>query len=260
VPFEYHHLVHHNRSARMKGKRIMCLSLFLCLNLLEPPSQAGSANEEAARKSFERAQTYYKLQEYEKALAAYKEAYLLFHSPALLFNMAQCQRLLGDYQAALRSYELFLAEAPETAYRQEIEERIEGLRALLAQPEAAPVQDPALESKLGELEALVARAQEENRELSRWRFALPGGLALAGAAAGAGALSLHRNSVREGVLSLSTYRQLQALSVGADLAFLGAGLSLFFVVRRSRETSVALSPTPGGAMLSFTCAPQGAAR
>jgi tetratricopeptide (TPR) repeat protein len=50
--------------------------------------------------------------EYEAALEAFKEAYALAPSPALLFNMAQAHRLRGDCQASTELYRRFLATSP----------------------------------------------------------------------------------------------------------------------------------------------------
>src|SRR5262249_49173895 len=65
--------------------------------------------------------------DYRAALQGSQQAYDLTGAPALLFDMAQCYRLLGRSEEALSAYKKFLAEVPDSPYRQEIEERIRAL-------------------------------------------------------------------------------------------------------------------------------------
>jgi tetratricopeptide (TPR) repeat protein len=68
-------------------------------------AQRAAARQEAddvarARKLFADAQTAYDLQEFSKALNLYSEAYRVKALPGFLFNMAQCQKQLGDLKSA----------------------------------------------------------------------------------------------------------------------------------------------------------------
>jgi tetratricopeptide (TPR) repeat protein len=56
--------------------------------------------------------------EYERAIAAYKEAYELAPSPGLLFNMGQAYRLKGDCAEAAIMYRSYLSSKPDRVHRQ----------------------------------------------------------------------------------------------------------------------------------------------
>jgi tetratricopeptide (TPR) repeat protein len=109
--------------------------------------RAGSARAEdvgAARAAFERGTKAYNLAEYSRALDAYKEAYNLKADPALLFNIAQCHRLLGHADEAIALYRSYLREAPDAKNRTDVEKRIEDLQAQQSIGAAAtPVAEPA---------------------------------------------------------------------------------------------------------------------
>jgi tetratricopeptide (TPR) repeat protein len=97
---------------------------FLCLLLFLPSlTRAAPSNEQQAEALalYEKAEVQYRLLEYEKALALYKEAYVLSKESSLLFNIAQCYRLMGRYQEAKQTYELYLTEAPDSSYRESCE-------------------------------------------------------------------------------------------------------------------------------------------
>src|SRR5262245_61621816 len=106
--------------------------LFAALTLLLLPGAAlgqEPISQDRAHTLFEEAQVHYRLQEYERALSGFREAYRLVQEPSLLFNIAQCYRLLNRGPEAIRTYEAFLAAIPDTPYRKEVEEHIAALRA-----------------------------------------------------------------------------------------------------------------------------------
>ncbi|MBA3542296.1 MAG: hypothetical protein H0T79_21955, partial [Deltaproteobacteria bacterium] len=65
-----------------------------------------------ARTLAERGRRAHDRGEYAKAIAAFKEAYVLAPSDALLFNLAQSYRLHGDCEDAAMMYKRFLASEP----------------------------------------------------------------------------------------------------------------------------------------------------
>lgn len=123
------------------------LGALLCLLMLpsstsfaqssEPTTMSAEEKREKAAKIFEEADAFYQLQEYEKALSGYREAYLLSLEPALLFNIGQCYRLLGRYEESLKSYQAFLRSEPEEALRKEVEGLIQEVEAKIAEKKAA---------------------------------------------------------------------------------------------------------------------------
>ena len=72
---------------------------------------ARAENPSKAKASYKEGLLQYNLGEYEKALEKFKAAYLDLPDPAFLFNIAQCQRQLGQFAAASKSYRAFLRES-----------------------------------------------------------------------------------------------------------------------------------------------------
>jgi tetratricopeptide (TPR) repeat protein len=77
-----------------------------------------------ARGLFISGSKHFDLGEYEQALADFKEAYRIKDDPVLLYNIAQCHRLLKHDEEALRAYKSFLHRAPDSPVRPEVEQRI----------------------------------------------------------------------------------------------------------------------------------------
>src|SRR5262245_50959307 len=107
------------------------VSALLSLLPLASAAQTGGGAREKAADRFEQREAHYNIQEYEEALAGYKEAYLLSKEPALLFNIGQCYRHLDRVEEALKSYRAFLREVPDTAVRPGVEKIIAELEARL---------------------------------------------------------------------------------------------------------------------------------
>jgi tetratricopeptide (TPR) repeat protein len=87
------------------------LLVLLAVLLAGAPLRASAQTPEArvqARAKFTEAQTAYHLGEFQKALAAYTEAYRLLPLPDFLFNVAQCHRQLGNAESAAFSYRRYL--------------------------------------------------------------------------------------------------------------------------------------------------------
>ena len=76
-------------------------------------------------------QSHYNLNEFAEALQDFKEAYRLRPDPAFLFNIAQCERQLGNLEEAIKFYRSYLRNKPETDNKREIEKKIEELKGLV---------------------------------------------------------------------------------------------------------------------------------
>jgi tetratricopeptide (TPR) repeat protein len=72
---------------------------------------AAHADDREARTHYERAVRAYNILEWATALDEFRGAYVEKTDPALLYNIAQCQRQLGQYEAAAKSYRAFLNQA-----------------------------------------------------------------------------------------------------------------------------------------------------
>jgi hypothetical protein len=84
---------------------------------------------------------------YKEALAELEATYAQRQSPRLLYMMAKMQQRLGDAQAAISSYERFLAADPDAdpRFRSDAQEQVGKLRHLLGKdsPPPHPVAPPA---------------------------------------------------------------------------------------------------------------------
>ncbi|HEX4459037.1 MAG TPA: hypothetical protein VIA18_13765, partial [Polyangia bacterium] len=80
-----------------------------------------------AREALQEANQHYDLGEYGPALEAFKAAYRNHQEPALLFNIAQCERLLGQHEEAVREYRMYLIKVPDAPNRDSVKTLIEKL-------------------------------------------------------------------------------------------------------------------------------------
>ncbi len=64
--------------------------------------------------------SYYNLARYKDALGEYEAAYLTIPEPALLYNIAQCHRKLGNRKEALGFYKSYLRTAPGASNRADV--------------------------------------------------------------------------------------------------------------------------------------------
>jgi tetratricopeptide (TPR) repeat protein len=108
--------------------RILLAVCFLLLAFARA-AHAEDPTERTARRHYERGQKLYNLQKFEEALEQYQKAFDAHPLPGFLFNIAQCQRNLGDYDAAIFSFKRYLKLDPDTEKREQVEELIEDLEA-----------------------------------------------------------------------------------------------------------------------------------
>lgn len=78
----------------------------------DAPGATGNEIPPEAKEHYEIGVRHYNLQEWSQAVAEYKEAYRLSPRPAFLWAIAQAQRLGGDCEAAIKSYQAFLRSSP----------------------------------------------------------------------------------------------------------------------------------------------------
>jgi tetratricopeptide (TPR) repeat protein len=131
--------------------RVCCLRLGSLLGLLlmlahvqAPAWAAGQDAQATAKARYEEAARQYDLKEYPAALDGFREAYRLSGDPVFLFNIAQCQRKLGNNQDAIDFYKSYLRRRPDAPNRDEVERRLAELEKLVAeQKPAAPAPEPS---------------------------------------------------------------------------------------------------------------------
>ena len=210
-------------------------------------AQAGPSTEELAKaeQRFAEGEAYYDLGKYAEALAAYEDAYLLSKAPELLYNTAQCYRLLGNYEEAIKRYNTYLRRVPDSPIRVNVEKLIAESEASLR---AGPTPSTA---KVGPTSAPI-----DTPGPSLARFVLPAGLAVLGVGLGASFLVFEKKTESQGGFGPSRRQAGIALALSADLSFVTSGVTLFLALRKKPtkqdDAAVGLSPIPGGALLSFT--------
>jgi tetratricopeptide (TPR) repeat protein len=219
-------------------------------------SSAPLSKKAAAKKAkvlFEEGQRLYNIGEIDAALFKYKESYLTFSDPILLFNIAQCQRQLEQHEDAIRAYKVFLREAPETPYRAEVEQIVASLEEILRQKAEAERVTPAINPPLSR--ASEPAEPEKPKTLAR-RLLLPGVFAGVGAACGAGSLLLNAEIQAQNQISQARARLGLGLAVASDASFaLAVGLAAWTLLRPAPDkerASLAPSFAPGQALATFT--------
>lgn len=104
-------------------------------------SAADRGATEKAREHFRSGEAFFKLEKYNEALSEYEQGYIAKSDASFLYNIAQCHRLMGNKQAALRFYRRFLSEATRIPNREMVEAHIRDLEKALAKappPASAP--------------------------------------------------------------------------------------------------------------------------
>ena len=105
------------------------LLLAMCLMLVTfgRVAYADDPAERSAKRAYERGQKLFNLQKFDEALEQFQKAYDAKPIPDFLFNIGQCHRNLGDYDAAIFSFKKFLKLDPEAPNREQVEQLIEEL-------------------------------------------------------------------------------------------------------------------------------------
>ena len=96
-------------------------------------SWSGSARADGggdAKARYMSGQSHYNLNEFAEALTDFKEAYRLHPDPAFLFNIAQCERQLGDFDEAIKFYRSYLRNKPDASNAKEVQKKIDELKGL----------------------------------------------------------------------------------------------------------------------------------
>jgi tetratricopeptide (TPR) repeat protein len=227
----------------------------------------------------------YNAGDFQRAAAEYQAAYELFASPPLLFNLAQCQRQLGEKQKALFLYRRFLEEAPQNhefrgdaeALARELEASIEQERRVQKTPPTGPAAVPGATgappsgSEAAKAPTVEPEHDEPARPVRLSRPALIAGIALAAVAvAGAvvgGALIAHAGSLDDQAASAASLQGARDLSSSAGdyraggaaalavggAALVGSAIGFVLAARHARSSaSLRLAPPVRGAGLVFS--------
>ena len=164
-------------------------------------ANAQDPRSDEAKVQYLKGQTAYDLGKFREALRRFEAAYELKPVPALLFNIGQCHRKLGDLQQAANLYRSFLRADPGSTQAEQAESLLAQVELALAQREPFSLGDPVPQQPVaGDSQAgLAATARPDPqrapsaavaeevpfaRERKRWPAAVAGGTAVALLASG----------------------------------------------------------------------------
>jgi len=139
---------------------------------------ADDAAMRTAKLHFDRGEKLYALTRFSEALDEYQRAFDARPLPDFLFNIGQCYRNLGDYEAAIFSYRKYLTAAPDAPNRAQVEQLIGELEARKDQSDTRRL---GLQPRPGPA-ATVEPRPPERPIYTRWWFWT--GVAVIGAAGG----------------------------------------------------------------------------
>jgi tetratricopeptide (TPR) repeat protein len=118
-------------------------AVLLIVALVAVPLAARAEDRVAARAAYAEGARHYDLNEFAEALAAFRKAYWSYEEPTFLFNIAQCQRQLGNDTEALKFYRSYLRKSPNAPNRVEVDRIIAALESSTARKRAAAPLGPA---------------------------------------------------------------------------------------------------------------------
>ncbi|MBV8759321.1 MAG: tetratricopeptide repeat protein [Deltaproteobacteria bacterium] len=223
-----------------------------------------------ARELADQGRAYHDAGEYMKAVAAFKEAYVLAPSPGLLFNIAQAYRLAGDCDDAAWMYRRYLDTNPNDQARALAEQHLSSvekcghgglalatIKTVTIAPKAAeqqpatPVDEPAPENRM--------------KRTAVW-VGIGGGVALAGAAyfaidsmdASNKVSDLYKHGGKGSDVAAADARGqrsatlAEVLGIGGGLAVVGAGILYVVGDRHEQLQHVAVTPHANGAQVSLS--------
>jgi tetratricopeptide (TPR) repeat protein len=132
----------------MTRARWMLVAIAACAIAGSPPArgQAPPAPDDAKAKAQElatSAKAHFDRGEYAAAVDAYRDAYRLWPSAGLLYNLGQAYRLAGDCTHAAFAYREYLHLQPDSPIRATVEQNLSAADACAKAAEPAPAPAPA---------------------------------------------------------------------------------------------------------------------
>ena len=112
------------------------LIALVALDTGAPPEATDNSAESRGRVLFQKAETNYNLGKFEAARADYQASYDVDPHPALLFDIGQCYRNMGDYERAQFFYRRYTMVAPTSPNRPAVERLIAEMERLAEEREA----------------------------------------------------------------------------------------------------------------------------
>src|SRR4051812_8999427 len=106
--------------------------VILAVLLVLSPCRAARADGDSvqqAKAAYESGMRLYKLGKYDEALTRFEHGFLARPDPAFLFNIGQCNRMLGRLDEELRAYRAYLRERPDASNRADVEAFMAGAQS-----------------------------------------------------------------------------------------------------------------------------------
>jgi tetratricopeptide (TPR) repeat protein len=176
---------------------------------------AASPNLDESKRLYQVGESEYEHGHFQVALDDFQRAYQAVELPALLNNIAQCQRQLGLFQEAIATYEKYLATNPSEENRDQALEHLAEVRAKLAERSHAPA-PVVMVLPAAATEASPVQPAKHGHGLA---YAL-GGIAVAGLVAGVVGATLWIDA--GGTSPQQTSGKISEANIGVDLSVIGA--------------------------------------
>jgi tetratricopeptide (TPR) repeat protein len=248
--------------------RVYILVVSLGLGVVSLPAKAQSPKESNISKEqednlFTEASQQFKLQEYDKALESFKELYRLTGEAIYLFNIAQCNRLLGKLEEALKGYKLFLQEAPNSEMRPNAQARVTELEVLIAKKKAEEEQKIAEAKKLDEEKRAAERealkdAAQRNTKPFFLAAAITGGSAVMSGGLGLGLGQLAKKKALSATSAADVKKANTRKNASVPLSIVGdilggvaiaSAITGFIIGKKSAKSEVQVLLAPWGGEL-----------
>ncbi len=233
------------------------------------PAWADAKSKARAKALYEEGLRHYNVAEYDEAIRAWKEAYLISKRPLLLFNLGQAYRLSGDCKQAMDFYDSYRREGATADNLKDLEEAEGVCKAKLAEkPAPAPTPTPA--APAAPTPAVPPPPPPVHHATAMRKAGIAVGIA--GVVSGGVAIyfardaasiddelngyagewdAAHANLYADGKQSKTLA---WAFGIGG-IAAIGAGVALYVIGGTSTESSgVSLAPTRGGAQVAWSFA------
>jgi len=130
----------------------LCVLVLFCLALsLSAPASADDSVEARVRSLalFKESAVHYEAGRYSVAAALLEEAYVLHPEPKLLYNLGRAREAGREVKGAVEAYEAYLRAEPESAKRDEVQGRLDQLKADSALSPAPAAGEPSASAPEG---------------------------------------------------------------------------------------------------------------
>lgn len=227
-----------------------------------------------ARELADKGRAFHDAGEYTKAVAAFKEAYVLAPSPALLFNIAQAYRLAGDCDDAAWMYRRYLDSNPDAARRTLAEQNLASVEKcghgglLVVTPPVLDAKVPVPsnnDTSIATTEPPTEHDGSRSKQIALW-LGIGGGVALVGATyfaldasdASDTVTNLYKHGGKGSDVASADARGQRdsalatVFGIGGGLALAGAGV--LYAVGRHYESAqhIAVAPHAHGAQVTLS--------